>query len=48
MAIYKLEWDQTNKASSNMIKYGVSFDEAKTVFYDDHARLISDPDSSIH
>ena len=29
-----------------MRKHKVSFQEAKTVFYDDNARLISDPDHS--
>ena len=47
MATYKFEWDQ-NKADSNRIKHDVSFDEAKTVFYDVYGRLIPDPDSSIH
>ncbi len=47
MNTYKFEWDQ-NKADSNRIKHGVSFDEAKTVFYDGHGRLIPDPDSSIN
>ncbi len=27
-------------------KYGVSFDEAQSVFFDSYARLIPDPDSS--
>lgn len=27
-----------------MKKHGISFDEAKTVFYDENARLIHDPD----
>ena len=47
MTTYKFEWDQ-NKADSNRIKHGVSFEEAKSVFYDDQGRLIPDPDSSIH
>ena len=29
-----------------MAKHGVSFEEAKTVFYDENARLIDDPDHS--
>lgn len=41
----KFEWDR-NKASSNLSKHGVSFDEAKTVFFDDNARIISDPEHS--
>lgn len=33
----ELEWDQ-NKSASNLLKHGVSFDEAKTVFDDpDHS-----------
>jgi uncharacterized protein len=39
------EWDDA-KAKANVKKHGVSFDEAKTVFYDDRARLIDDPDHS--
>ena len=39
------EWD-ANKSASNIKKHGVSFDEAKTVFTDEYARLIGDPDNS--
>ena len=39
------EWDQ-NKAESNARKHGVAFSEAESVFYDEFARLMSDPDSS--
>ncbi len=35
------EWDK-NKAASNLRKHGVSFDEAQTVFLDDHALTIVD------
>ena len=38
-------WDE-QKAKSNFKKHGVSFDEATTVFDDDAARLIFDPDHS--
>ena len=38
-------WDDS-KAQSNITKHGISFDEAKTVFDDDNARLIYDPDHS--
>jgi len=41
----RFEWDE-NKAKSNLAKHGVSFEEAKTVFYDDAALVISDPDNS--
>ena len=35
-------WDN-NKANSNLIKHKISFEEARTVFDDDNARLILDP-----
>jgi len=38
-------WD-SNKARANLIKHQISFDEAKTVFEDENARLILDPDHS--
>jgi len=38
-------WDG-RKARSNLSKHGVSFEEAQTVFLDEHARLIDDPDHS--
>ncbi len=40
------EWDN-NKAKSNEVKHGITFEEAKTVFYDTDARVIPDPDHSI-
>lgn len=40
-------WDE-GKARANERKHGVTFDEAKTVFYDDNAELIGDPDHSSH
>lgn len=39
------EWD-SSKAASNAKKHGVSFEEARTVFFDEHALLIPDPDHS--
>ena len=39
------EWD-SSKAALNAKKHGVSFEEAKTVFYDEHALVILDPDHS--
>jgi len=39
------EWDD-NKNRANKKKHGISFEEAKTVFYDDSARIIHDPDHS--
>ena len=43
----KLEftWD-SQKAESNTQKHGISFEEAKSAFIDDNARLIYDPDHS--
>ncbi|MBU3608851.1 BrnT family toxin [Polynucleobacter nymphae] len=41
----KFEWE-LRKASANLKKHGISFEEAKSVFYDESARLISDPDHS--
>jgi uncharacterized DUF497 family protein len=38
-------WDESKNAA-NRRKHGVSFEEAATVFYDDHALLIDDPDHS--
>ena len=38
-------WNK-NKAAANVKKHGVSFEEAKTVFNDEHALLIHDPDHS--
>ncbi len=39
------EWDD-NKNQINIKKHGVSFEEAKTVFYDDEALVTDDPDHS--
>lgn len=41
----KFTWDE-QKETVNRQKHGVSFAEARTVFFDEHARLIADPDSS--
>ena len=35
-----------SKARTNLRTHGVSFDEAESVFYDDRARLVDDPDHS--
>jgi uncharacterized protein len=32
----RFSWD-ARKAKSNLVKHGVSFEEARTVFFDDHA-----------
>ena len=41
----KFEWDE-DKNTSNQKKHKVSFEEAKTIFADQFARLIADPDHS--
>jgi uncharacterized DUF497 family protein len=38
----KFTWDG-RKDAVNRRKHGIGFDEARTVFYDEYARLISDP-----
>jgi hypothetical protein len=43
--MFSFEWDE-DKAKKNFKKHGISFDEAQTVFYDDYARIIEDPDHS--
>jgi uncharacterized DUF497 family protein len=45
MAELRFEWDPA-KAAANLRKHGVSFDEAETVFSDEHALLLDDPDHS--
>jgi uncharacterized protein len=43
--MFKFEWDDV-KAASNMVKHGVSFDEAVSVFNDEMALTFSDTDHS--
>ena len=45
MSTLRLEWDK-RKAAANLKKHGVSFDEARSVFVDERAKLIGDPDHS--
>ena len=45
METIRFEWDE-NKNTINKEKHGISFEEAKTVFYDDNALVIGDPDHS--
>lgn len=40
------EWDE-QKNRINQKKHGISFEEAKTVFYDDAAVLFDDPEHSL-
>jgi len=39
----RFEWDE-RKAGDNAKKHGVSFEEARSVFFDERARLIDDPE----
>jgi len=39
------DWSEA-KNKANVRKHGVSFEEAKSVFFDEHALLIADPDHS--
>jgi uncharacterized DUF497 family protein len=41
----QFQWDES-KHAENVRKHGVAFDEARTVFHDDRALLIADPDHS--
>jgi len=43
----RFEWDD-RKAAANRRKHGVTFEEARTVFFDENALLIPDPDHEPH
>jgi len=45
MAELRFEWDPS-KSSANRRKHGITFEEARTVFFDERAKLINDPDHS--
>ena len=45
METIKFEWDE-NKNKININKHKISFEEAQTVFYDEEALVIDDPDHS--
>jgi uncharacterized DUF497 family protein len=45
MAAPRFEWDP-RKDAENRRKHGVSFEEARTVFADEYALLLDDPDHS--
>jgi len=45
MESIRFEWDET-KDMINQKKHRIPFDEAKTVFYDEEARIIDDPEHS--
>ena len=42
----KIVWDE-EKNQLNIRKHKISFDEAKTVFFDPNGKIISDPDHSL-
>jgi len=44
---YRFEWD-TTKARTNVAKHGVTFDEARTVFFDRWAIEAYDWEHSLH
>jgi uncharacterized DUF497 family protein len=45
MSTIRFEWDQ-KKAAANLRKHKVSFEDAQSVFSDERALLIDDPDHS--
>lgn len=45
MKYIQFEWDN-HKNEINIRKHKISFEEAKTVFYDKNARIIADPEHS--
>lgn len=45
MAELRFEWDE-RKNRSNRRKHGIDFREAQSVFYDDYALMIDDPEHS--
>ena len=45
MSTLRFAWDD-QKAVANFKKHGVRFEEAKSVFVDERAKLIDDPDHS--
>ena len=45
MSMIEFEWDP-KKAAANIKRHRVSFEEARTVFLDEQAKLIDDPDHS--
>lgn len=46
MSELRFEWDGAKNAA-NIRKHRLSFEEAETVFADEHALLIDDPDHSV-
>jgi hypothetical protein len=46
MSTLRFDWDP-GKAATNLRKHGVSFEEARTVFEDEEALIIADPEHSV-
>ncbi len=46
MNYLSFEWDE-NKNTTNKSKHNISFEEAQTVFYDENALVIDDPEHSL-
>ena len=46
MAELRFEWNR-GKVTENKRKHGVSFQEAESIFYDEYAILIDDPEHSV-
>jgi len=47
MANVRFEWD-SKKATANLKKHRISFEEATTVFFDENGLLVNDPDHSLY
>ena len=45
MSLPRFEWDGA-KSRANKRKHGISFEEARTAFLDENARVVSDPEHS--
>jgi uncharacterized DUF497 family protein len=45
MSELRFEWDPA-KAAANLKKHGIDFDEAKSAFADERAKILPDPDHS--
>ena len=45
MSNLRFVWDAA-KARGNLVKHGISFDEAVTAFHDENAKVFTDPDHS--
>jgi uncharacterized DUF497 family protein len=45
MTLLRFEWDEA-KNRANGRKHGISFEEARTAFLDENARVVPDPDHS--